>query len=123
MLSTVQICRRSQVSFGPISWLIVGEVFPLAVRSPATALATLTNFGSNFLVSLREKTLHANSSYSHYAPSLGFKPQLRLSMPHLFFPSVSSTLVPKDYAGCIPILEQDIYIAPSNNNHGSASFP
>jgi len=40
-----------QVSFGPISWLIVGEVFPLAVRGPATALATLTNFGSNFLAS------------------------------------------------------------------------
>ena len=39
-----------QVSFGPISWLIVGEVFPLAVRGQAGALATVTNFGSNFLV-------------------------------------------------------------------------
>ena len=37
-----------QVSFGPISWLMVGEIFPLAVRGQATALATLTNFGSNF---------------------------------------------------------------------------
>ena len=43
-------CSRLQLSFGPISWLIVGEVFPLSVRGPATALATLTNFGSNFLV-------------------------------------------------------------------------
>ncbi|KAK9824931.1 hypothetical protein WJX74_007979 [Apatococcus lobatus] len=41
-----------QASFGPISWLMVGEVFPLAVRGPAAALASLTNFGSNFLVSL-----------------------------------------------------------------------
>lgn len=40
------------MSFGPISWLIVGEVFPLKVRGQAIALATLTNFGSNFLVSL-----------------------------------------------------------------------
>ena len=72
-----------QVSFGPISWLIVGEIFPLAgklvttllksvpefssaaptdgmltrfctvyatVRGPASAIATLTNFGSNFMV-------------------------------------------------------------------------
>lgn len=38
------------MSFGPISWLIVGEVFPLAVRGQAGALATVTNFGSNFLV-------------------------------------------------------------------------
>jgi hypothetical protein len=41
-----------QMSFGPISWLLCGEVFPLKVRGQAIALATLTNFGSNFLVSL-----------------------------------------------------------------------
>ncbi|GAX84592.1 hypothetical protein CEUSTIGMA_g12013.t1 [Chlamydomonas eustigma] len=41
-----------QVSFGPISWLIVGEIFPLEVRSQAIAVATVTNFGSNFMVSL-----------------------------------------------------------------------
>lgn len=41
-----------QVSFGPISWLMVGEIFPLAVRGPAIALATLTNFGTNFVVSM-----------------------------------------------------------------------
>lgn len=41
-----------QMSFGPISWIMVGEVFPLAVRGPAIALATLTNFGTNFVVTL-----------------------------------------------------------------------
>ncbi|KAI8470339.1 MAG: general substrate transporter [Monoraphidium minutum] len=41
-----------QVSFGPISWLIVGEVFPLAVRSQAIAVAAVLNYGSNFAVSL-----------------------------------------------------------------------
>ena len=40
--------HRAQVSFGPISWLMVGEVFPLAVRGQASALATVTNFASNF---------------------------------------------------------------------------
>jgi hypothetical protein len=38
----------AQISFGPITWLMVGEIFPLAVRGPASALATVTNFGSNF---------------------------------------------------------------------------
>ena len=47
--------KSVQVSFGPISWLIVGEVFPLAVRGPASALATLTNFGSNFVVRLSNR--------------------------------------------------------------------
>eukprot|EP01023_Acetabularia_acetabulum_P013149 TRINITY_DN16287_c0_g1_i2.p1 TRINITY_DN16287_c0_g1~~TRINITY_DN16287_c0_g1_i2.p1 ORF type:complete len:556 (-),score=93.06 TRINITY_DN16287_c0_g1_i2:290-1795(-) len=41
-----------QVSFGPISWLMVGEIFPLEVRSQALSIATFTNFFSNFLVSL-----------------------------------------------------------------------
>lgn len=41
-----------QVSFGPVAWLIVGEVFPAEVRSAAVGCATLTNFGSNFAVSL-----------------------------------------------------------------------
>ena len=41
-----------QVSFGPISWLLVGELFPLAVRGQAIAVATITNFSSNALVSL-----------------------------------------------------------------------
>ena len=41
-----------QISFGPISWLIVGEIFPLQVRSLAISFATLVNFSSNFGVSL-----------------------------------------------------------------------
>ena len=40
--------HRAQISFGPISWLMVGEVFPLAVRGQASAVATMTNFASNF---------------------------------------------------------------------------
>lgn len=51
-----------QVSFGPISWLIVGEVFPLSIRGQALALATLTNFASNFLVSLFIPTLQESLS-------------------------------------------------------------
>ena len=37
-----------QLSFGPIAWLLVGEVFPSKVRSAAVGVATLSNFGSNF---------------------------------------------------------------------------
>jgi sugar porter (SP) family MFS transporter len=46
-----------QVSFGPIAWLLVGEIFPQRVRSAAIGTATLTNFLSNFLVSLSLPTL------------------------------------------------------------------
>ncbi|KAK1299327.1 hypothetical protein QJS10_CPB14g00660 [Acorus calamus] len=39
-----------QVSFGPMSWLMVSEIFPLRTRGRGISLAVLTNFGSNALV-------------------------------------------------------------------------
>ncbi|KAL9238748.1 hypothetical protein vseg_013129 [Gypsophila vaccaria] len=39
-----------QVSFGPISWLMVSEIFPLRTRGRGISLAVLTNFGSNAIV-------------------------------------------------------------------------
>merc|ERR1719183_495256 len=39
-----------QIGFGPISWLILSEVFPQRIRSSAVSLGTLTNFASNLLV-------------------------------------------------------------------------
>ncbi|KAH9626592.1 hypothetical protein KSS87_005443 [Heliosperma pusillum] len=41
-----------QVSFGPISWLMVSEIFPLRTRGRGISLAVLTNFGSNAIVTL-----------------------------------------------------------------------
>ncbi|KAG6436779.1 hypothetical protein SASPL_101681 [Salvia splendens] len=39
-----------QISFGPISWLMVSEIFPSRTRGKGTSLAVLTNFGSNAIV-------------------------------------------------------------------------
>ncbi|XP_052202278.1 D-xylose-proton symporter-like 3, chloroplastic [Diospyros lotus] len=39
-----------QISFGPISWLMVSEIFPLRTRGKGLSLAVLTNFGSNAVV-------------------------------------------------------------------------
>lgn len=39
-----------QISFGPISWLMVSEIFPLRTRGRGISLAVLTNFGSNAIV-------------------------------------------------------------------------
>ena len=38
------------IGFGPISWLILSEIFPLRIRSTAISIGTLFNFGSNLLV-------------------------------------------------------------------------
>ncbi|XP_047310199.1 D-xylose-proton symporter-like 3, chloroplastic [Impatiens glandulifera] len=39
-----------QISFGPISWLMVSEIFPLRTRGKGISLAVLTNFGTNAIV-------------------------------------------------------------------------
>jgi sugar porter (SP) family MFS transporter len=39
------------VGLGPVFWLMISEIFPLTVRSPAMSLSTVGNWTSNFLVS------------------------------------------------------------------------
>ncbi|MCH97135.1 D-xylose-proton symporter-like 3 chloroplastic-like, partial [Trifolium medium] len=38
------------ISFGPISWLMVSEIFPLRTRGRGISMAVLTNFASNAVV-------------------------------------------------------------------------
>eukprot|EP01096_Ripella_sp_DP13-Kostka_P000362 TRINITY_DN10426_c0_g1_i1.p1 TRINITY_DN10426_c0_g1~~TRINITY_DN10426_c0_g1_i1.p1 ORF type:complete len:617 (-),score=261.17 TRINITY_DN10426_c0_g1_i1:149-1828(-) len=40
-----------QLGFGPISWLIISEIFPLKTRTQALSVAVICNFGSNLIVS------------------------------------------------------------------------
>jgi sugar porter (SP) family MFS transporter len=39
-------------SLGPIVWLLISEIYPLRVRGRAMAIATLSNWAANFVVSL-----------------------------------------------------------------------
>jgi hypothetical protein len=39
-----------QLSFGPIGWLMISEVFPLRLRGRGLSVAVLVNFASNALV-------------------------------------------------------------------------
>ncbi|CAM9551972.1 unnamed protein product [Discosporangium mesarthrocarpum] len=38
------------VGFGPVSWLLISEIFPLELRGKAISVAVLANFGWNLLV-------------------------------------------------------------------------
>jgi len=46
-----------QIGFGPISWLLISEVFPLNVRGPALALAAVVNFAANIIMTLTQEVL------------------------------------------------------------------
>mmetsp|Transcript_14458 Transcript_14458/g.34186 ORF Transcript_14458/g.34186 Transcript_14458/m.34186 type:complete len:91 (+) Transcript_14458:277-549(+) len=35
---------------GPVPWLMMGEIFPASIRSPACGLAALVNWSSGFVV-------------------------------------------------------------------------
>ncbi|VVB14867.1 unnamed protein product [Arabis nemorensis] len=39
-----------QLSFGPIGWLMISEIFPLKLRGRGLSIAVLVNFGANALV-------------------------------------------------------------------------
>ncbi|QDP97496.1 sugar porter family MFS transporter [Microlunatus elymi] len=39
------------IGLGPVFWLMISEIYPLAVRSKAMSVATVTNWAANFLVS------------------------------------------------------------------------
>lgn len=48
-----------QISFGPIGWLMISEIFPLRVRGRGLSLAVLINFGANALVTFAFSPLQA----------------------------------------------------------------
>jgi sugar porter (SP) family MFS transporter len=39
------------IGLGPVFWLMISEIFPLRVRSPAMSLSTVGNWSANFLIS------------------------------------------------------------------------
>ena len=38
------------VSFGPVLWVMLPEIFPLNVRGTGTGVSALSNWGANFVV-------------------------------------------------------------------------
>jgi hypothetical protein len=48
-----------QVGFGPISWLMISEIFPLKIRGKALSISVIVNFGSNILVTFTFASLLA----------------------------------------------------------------
>lgn len=48
-----------QLSFGPIGWLMISEIFPLRLRGKGLSIAVLINFGANALVTFAFSPLKA----------------------------------------------------------------
>ncbi|CAI0559641.1 unnamed protein product [Linum tenue] len=48
-----------QLSFGPIGWLMISEIFPLRLRGRGLGVAVLVNFGANALVTFAFSPLEA----------------------------------------------------------------
>mmetsp|Transcript_66432 Transcript_66432/g.138741 ORF Transcript_66432/g.138741 Transcript_66432/m.138741 type:complete len:518 (-) Transcript_66432:626-2179(-) len=69
-----------QVGFGPISWLMISEIFPLRVRGPALSMAAIVNFGFNILMTLTQQILQ-----DAFTPAGVFFGYLALSILSLIF--------------------------------------
>lgn len=55
------------LGFGPIPWVLMGEMFSLEVRAAASGLATLTNWGTSFIITLTydpmKKSIHEYGAF------------------------------------------------------------
>lgn len=49
-LSTQSLCSGFALGWGPIPWLVMGEIFPVKARGFASAVCVLTNWGMAFVV-------------------------------------------------------------------------
>jgi MFS family permease len=45
------------VGLGPVFWLLIAEIYPLRIRGAAMSVATIANWGANFLVTISFLTL------------------------------------------------------------------
>ena len=52
VLSVAAYVAFFAIGLGPVFWLIIAEIFPLAVRGRAMSLATISNWGFNLLVTV-----------------------------------------------------------------------
>lgn len=53
-----------QLSFGPIGWLMISEIFPLRLRGRGLSIAVLVNFGANALVTFAFSPLKVLNSFN-----------------------------------------------------------
>ncbi|KAJ6620368.1 general substrate transporter [Mycena sp. CBHHK59/15] len=53
-------------SWGPVSWTVISEVFPLSTRAHGVALAASTNWMTNFVVSIIVPVMLNNITYGTY---------------------------------------------------------
>lgn len=56
-----------QVGFGPVTWTIISEIFPLQQRGKALSLAVFTNFGFNTFVTFASDDLLSESLTGTFA--------------------------------------------------------
>ena len=45
------------IGFGPVFWLLISEIYPVSIRGQAMSVATIANWGANFVVTVSFLTL------------------------------------------------------------------
>lgn len=87
-------------SFGPVAWIIVGEIFPGKVRGQAMSLATLSLWVANFLVGQLTPVMLKSS---HFGPSATFWSFAAMCVPGLW---LTWKLIPETKGKSLEQIEQ-----------------
>ncbi|RDI70729.1 sugar porter family MFS transporter [Halopelagius longus] len=74
------------IGLGPVFWLLISEIYPLAVRGSAMGVVTVANWGANLLVSLAFPVLRASIGTPSTFGLFGFFSLVGLVFVHRFVP-------------------------------------
>merc|ERR1712113_562681 len=97
-----------QVSFGPIAWLMISEIFPLRVRGAALSIAAVVNFASNIMMTLTSQVLQ-----DALTPAGVFFSYMVLAMVSLLF---VKTYVPETKGKTLEEIERMMTRAPARES-------
>jgi SP family xylose:H+ symportor-like MFS transporter len=61
LIAAVAYIAGFALSWGPVVWVLLSEIFPNAIKSQAMAIAVAAQWTANFIVSLTFKMLDGNS--------------------------------------------------------------
>ena len=70
LIALVAYIASFAIGLGPVFWLMISEIFPLHLRSPAMALCTVANWAFNFLVSFTFLSLVGARKSGRNVPAL-----------------------------------------------------
>merc|ERR1711982_130902 len=96
-----------QIGFGPITWLIISEVFPQSIRTTAVAISVQTNFALNAIVQFVVPILEMKIGLNQLFAIFGFLTLYSIYFIHKYVPETKGLTLEQ--------IEQQFHLQTTDN--------